>query len=256
MINLETSFLSLAKIQGMLFDNDTITILSPLLAGFVGGFAGIITFIHDFFDKPKKIICSVYCQLFAIYSGLVSMVSFLLLNKLDIKLLSISISEHPYLLALVIGFTGSALLFSSLQNSTNSDKETSKAMMLLFENCRKLLYSLYSRAQTTSLRPQVWEVVKNIPNECYWEFSLRCINTAKDINEEKGNALGETYHKNKENSINPASYNCEIGVAIAKIIGIDLLKQVAQEVQGLQPIISSDIRSLDIELKKLETIKP
>lgn len=194
--------------------------------------------------------------MFAIYYGSMSMISYLILDSLNIKLVSLSISDHRYLLALIVGITGLSLLISTLEKSTGSDKETSKILLVLFKKFQKVLYSQYSRTQNTRLRPKVWEIVKDIKDEYFWDFSLRCIHTAKDIHEEKGNALGETYSKYKENCINPSAYKSEIGVGLAKIIGIELLQHVAKEFQYFQSSLTNDIQSLDSELEQLLVVSP
>ena len=109
--------------------------------------------------------------------------------------------------------------------------------------------------QMTILRPKVWDIIKDIDDSSFYDFSVRCIHLAKGISAEKGASLGETYSQYKETSFEAQDYKCAVAIDIAKIIGIDLLDQVAKEVKK-QPSISQDILQLENKLKELDTNHP
>lgn len=221
---------------------------------FAGAIAGVVTFASDFTDKPRVLFKSGWCWAYAIFNGGMAVLLFSILRRLDIQILSLSFNDAQLLLAAIVGVSWFKFLTSSWF-SDEAGSLSSQSLTGLFLKTKKYLYHHYSMNQMTILRPKVWEIVKDIDDSSFYDFSVRCIHMARGINAEKGAALGQIYSQYKETSFQVQDYKCAIAIDIAKIIGIELLDQVAKEVKN-QPSISQNILQLDNKLKELDTNHP
>lgn len=233
------------------FDLSSVVSTSQAIAFFAGCVAGSITFANDFTDKPKVLILSGWCWSYAIFNGIMAALIFSILEQLDIKILSLSFSNAQVLLATVVGIGWFKFLTSSFF-SEESANFPAQAISSMFLTIKKYLYHHYSMNQMSILRPKTWDIVKNIKDEDFYNFTVQCIQLAKGISAEKGALLGENYSKLKESSSNVGGYKCTIAIDIAKIIGISLLKQIAEEQNNEKNSISSVISALDSKLMVLE----
>lgn len=244
----------LAKTKAILFNPLIENVISTAIAFTIGVVAGFVTFSNDFTDELCAIVRSLSCWAFALYSGFLSALAFSLVYVIDIKILSLSVSDHPYILSFIIGAIGYTVMTSKFLLSATSDTDTSKAINIIFKKTQTILYHHYAISQNTQLRPTVYQIMSQVNDDNIWEFSRRCIKMAKGINEEKGNQLGESYRELNESSANPSEYKVELGLDLAKIIGIPLLEQIASEIRDLS--LSDDIRSLDDTLAQLRQNRP
>ena len=224
------------------------------IAFLAGAIAGFVTFASDFTDKPRILFRSGWCWAYALFSGAMAVLVFSILRRLDIQILSLSFNDAQLLLAAIIGAGWFKFLSSSWFNN-ESGNLSSQSLTGLFFKTKKYLYYHYSMNQMKELQPKVWDIVKRIDDSSFYYFSVRCIHLAKGISSEKGAILGDIYSQYKEKSSEIQDYKSAISIDIAKIIGIDLMQQVADEVKSL-PSVSQDIEQLDAMLKVLDSHYP
>ena len=245
----------LTDIKNFIFAPVVKDILAPCLAFLVGGLAGLVSFANDFTDKPLVILQSWPCHLYAAYSGTLALLTFKIVEILDIKILALSISAHPYILAALVGGGGYALVSAYLKTDTEEDKKLSKLLHILFHKIHTILYHQYGIIQNSKLRPDVSSIMHDVDDINVWEFSIKCIIQARGINEEKGNSLGESYKTYSESGMGLGAYKVEIGMDLAKIIGLDLLKQVSSEIKNSPNSVSDEIKELESLTEKLQCIR-
>ena len=232
-----------------------LTLAGPFVVSFLAGAgAGVVTFANDFTDKPKVLFKSGWCWAYALFNGGMAVLIFSILRRLDIQILSLPFNDAQLLLSAIVGVSWFKFL-TSTWFSNESGTLSSQSLAGLFLKTKKYLYHHYSMNQMTILRPKVWDIIKDIDESSFYEFSVRCIHLAKGISAEKGAALGESYSQYKESSVEVQDYKSAVSIDIAKIIGTDLLEQVAKEVKS-QPSISQDILQLDNRLQELDTNYP
>ena len=210
------------------------TLAGPFSVSFLAGaIAGVVTFASDFTDKPRVLFKSGWCWAYAIFNGGMAVLIFSVLRRLDIQILSLSFSDAQLLLAAIVGVSWFKFLTSSWFND-EAGSLSSQSLTGLFLKTKKYLYHHYSMNQMTILRPKVWDIIKDIDDSSFYDFSVS---------------------QYKETSFEAQDYKCAVAIDIAKIIGIDLLDQVAKEVKK-QPSISQDILQLENKLKELDTNHP
>lgn len=221
---------------------------------FAGAVAAVVTFADDFTDKPKILFKSGWCWAYALFNGGMAVLIFSILKRIDVQILSLSFKDAQFLLAAIVGISWFKFLTSTWYNNESSSL-SSQSLTWFFFKTKKYLYHHYSMNQMTILRPKVWNIVNDIDDSSFYDFSVRCIQLAKGISAEKGASLGESYSQYKETNFDVQDYKCAVAIDIAKIIGVDLLDQVAKEVKR-QPSVSQDILQLESKLRKLNTNSP
>ncbi len=245
----------LADTQAFVYAPMVQAFLAPCLAFFIGGLVGLVLFINDFTDKPMVVLRSWPCHMYAVYNGTLAVIAFKVLETFEIHILSLSISDHPYLLAVLIGGVGFALITSYRPDQSEADKKVSIVLQILFQKIHAVLYHQYGIIRNTKLRPLVSEIMNNVDDSNVWEFARKCVLQAIDVNGEKGNALGESYKRYKESSLQPGAHKVEIGMDLAKVIGVQLLSQIAEEMKDA-PSLKDDIQSLEEIIAKMQAKRP
>jgi hypothetical protein len=225
----------------------------PYLITFLSGsLAGIVTFASDFTDKPKVLIKSGWCRAYSLFNGAMATLIFIILDALNIKIMTLSFSNDRILLSALVGLMWYNILSSSILSTNESDIETSKSLTNIFLRTKKYFYHHYSMNQMTILRPIVWDIVKGIDDEEFYEFTIKCVFLARGISADKGDSLGNIYRQYKESSANVSDYKTSISIDIAKIVGVNLLRQVALEIKE-EPRIGSNLTSLECKLERLKS---
>jgi len=222
---------------------------------FAGAIAGIITFANDFTDKPSVLLKSWWCRAYAIFNGLMAILIYTILSSIDIKILSLSFSDEPAMLSAIVGISWYSFLSSSAINASDSNSEFANSISSMFIKTKKYLYLHYTMNQVTILRPIVWNIIKEINEDEFYDFSIRCINLAKGISAEKGKTLGELYKEYTENSANVNDYKYTIATEITKLIGINLLEQVTKEMHE-SPTVRDEIDELNARLIEFDENRP
>lgn len=225
----------------------------PSLISFVlGSFVGYCKFAIQFRDSLKKLILEPEVIMFMLASGSISLFAFYLALALNITIAGLSFNEHRSIIAVLVGISAQDLIFSFFPANGNSEK-ISMSFTSLINNIKHLPFHHYAIKRNKRLLPDVAKLMPLIAYEQLQELISSCFIISKSINDEDCNFLISrikeitTYYSSNDQK------KLDVSLEIAKLLGIDLLTEVANTLQKDEDF-SKKLQALDDDIKQIKNL--
>jgi hypothetical protein len=176
------------------------------------------------------LISSSEVVLYCIASGCISLFAYNLAKAMRIDVSGLSFNEHPVVLAVIVGITGQDLILSLFPTQNENSRFLNGFMSFIYA-IRDWPFYRYSIKRNLRLLPQVATIMPNVPYEQLHELISSCIGITRGISDEDSSLLIDRIKEIDSTYNSDPQKKNDIGLEIAKVIGINLLKQVAEQLQ-------------------------
>jgi len=216
-------------LKSLIFSPNIIDILTIAITFLLGGIAGFVNFAKVFHESTWTLIKSSPCLVYILFSGFITSIAYSLIIASEMKIFGFYAINHPYLLAFLIGLAGFSIIISLIPDTNTIDRKGSQGISSFIINTQSFLFHRYAVQRDKILRPIIRSAMKDIPSNRLKEFVYSCTSIISDGDQERGEKLGQKISEHFKSSLNSETLKTQVGVEVAKVMGPQIVSQVAED---------------------------
>jgi len=196
------------------------------IAIFVGACVAIIEILSRYNDEPTRIFRSYATWIYILTNSAVALFVLYIAKIVKLEINLLNPNQHPYIYSIIIAFSAMAILRSSIINIRISDQDNAPGLHSTVTKLLKWVDRIYDRQRSCQILRDIEPIIKNIPFEALSaDILLTCIAAMDGISdEERKNLQASQNELAADGSLTPQAKSNHLAISIAKVTGINLLK--------------------------------